>query len=260
MAIHPTAIIDESAVIDSSTEIGPNVIIEGDTRIGKRNKIYPGAFICRGTTMGDDNQVHMGAVVGHVTQDKAYRGEKSYLHIGNNNVIREYATIHRGSLSESATTIGNGCLLMGGCHIAHDCQIGNGVIIANMVGLAGYVEVCDRAILSGGTMVHQFVKIGRLSICSGNSRVGMDVPPFTIVAERNEAWGVNVIGLKRAGLSPETIHELRKLHRTFFRSRKARSDVINELKGSPEFSSSESQELITFIEESKRGVCSRSRR
>ncbi len=215
----------------------------------------PHAFVGSYTTIGDDNQIHMGAVVGHIPQDKAFKEAVSFVEVGNNNVIREYVTIHRGSLQDAKTIIGNGCLLMGGCHIAHDCVVGNDVIMANMSGIAGYVQIADRAILSGGAMVHQFVKIGRFALVSGNSRIGMDVPPFTIVAERNEVFGVNLVGLKRAGFQPEVIQELRKLHRFFFRTNKARSDLITEIKQNTDLNSAETQEFIDFVEASSRGVC-----
>ncbi len=256
MAIHPTAIIGETAEIHPSTEIGPFVIIEDGTTIGKNNHIMAHAFIGSGTTIGDNNTIHMGAIVGHITQDKAFQGDKSYLHVGNNNTIREYATIHRGSLAESITKIGDGCLIMGGCHIAHDCILGNEVIMANMCGIAGYVQVEDRAIISGGAMVHQFVRIGRLAIISGNSRISVDVPPFMIAAERNKVWGTNVVGLKRAQFSPEKIKEIRQLYKKVFRSTSTRSKIINDLKQEAySAANSEIEEFIEFVESSERGIC-----
>ena len=254
MPIHHTAIISKEASIDESTDIGPYVIIEGKVEIGKNNRIMAGAYIGHGTTIGEGNEIHMGAIVGHIPQDKSYKNEETFLHVGNYNIIREYVTIHKGSASGSSTIIGDSCLIMGGCHIAHDCKLGSHIIMANMSGMAGYVEVGDRAFISGGAMIHQFVKIGRLALLSGNSRMSMDIPPFVIAAERNQVWGINVIGLRRAGLASKTINELRELYRVFFKSNTPRMQLLKNLREHP-FSSEEVEEFLTFVENSKRGVC-----
>lgn len=254
MSIHPTAIVSKDAVLHESTEIGPFVIIEGGARIGKNNRIMASAFVGHGTVIGDNNEIHMGAILGHVPQDKSFKGEESYLEIGNDNVIREYASIHRGSGEGSRTVVGNNCLLMGGCHIAHNCHVGNYVIMANMSGIAGHVEVEDRAFISGGAMIHQFVKIGKIAIIAGNSRVSMDVPPFTIVAERNQVWGINVVGLRRAGLSAGTIQELKELYRIFFKTPLPRSQILEKIH-IRSFVSPEVKAFIEFVENSKRGIC-----
>ncbi|BBM87665.1 acyl-ACP--UDP-N-acetylglucosamine O-acyltransferase [Candidatus Uabimicrobium amorphum] len=256
MAIHPTAIVDKNAKIGKGNEIGPYVIIEGNAVIGDNNHIYPHAFIGENTTIGNNNEIHMGAVIGHFPQDKAFKKDsKTFLVVGDNNTFREYVTIHRGTEPESTTKIGNGCLIMGGAHIAHDCQVGNNVIMANMSGIAGYVEIEDGAILSGGSMVHQFVRIGKMAILSGNCRINMDVPPFLIAGERNQTWGVNIVGLKRAGFSKQQIRDLRKLYSLFTQtgSRQKMLDGINE----EDFSESKEfvDHFVSFVEKSKRGTC-----
>lgn len=254
MAIHPTAIISNEAVIDPTTDIGPYVIIEGMVKLGKNNKILPSAFIGQGTIIGDNNEIHMGAVVGHLPQDKSYKGEETHLLIGNNNIIREHVSIHRGSTTGSTTHVGDNCLLMGGCHIAHDCHVGNNVIMANMAGAAGHVDIGDRAFIGGGAMIHQFVKVGRVAIIAGNARMSMDIPPFMIAAERNQVWSINVIGLKRAGFTSEAIRELREVFRIFFKTPAPRTELLQQIRNHG-FAAPEVNEFIQFIEESKRGVC-----
>ena len=256
MAIHPTAIVDKNAKIGKGNEIGPYVIIEGNAIIGDNNHIYPHAFIGENTTIGNNNEIHMGAVIGHFPQDRAFKKDsKTFLVVGDNNTFREYVTIHRGTEPESTTKIGNGCLIMGGAHIAHDCQVGNRVTMANMSGIAGYVEIEDGAILSGGSMVHQFVRIGKLAILSGNCRINMDVPPFLIAGERNQTWGVNIVGLKRAGFSKQQIRDLRKLYSLFTQT----GSQQKMLEGIGDEDFSESQEFVdhfvSFVQKSKRGTC-----
>ena len=253
MAIHPTAIISRDAIIHESTEIGPYVIIEDEVKIGKNNKIMAGAFIGHSTNIGDNNEIHMGAIIGHVPQDKKYRGEKTCVVIGNNNIIREYVTIHRGSSQNGSTIVGNNCLLMGSCHIAHDCNVGDEIIMANMAAMAGHVHVGDRAFISGGAMIHQFVTIGRLAILAGNSRFSMDIPPFVIAAERNQVWGVNVVGLRRAGFTSKTINELKEFYRVFFKEATSRDQILEKMK--QQFAIPEVTEFVEFIKNSKRGIC-----
>ncbi len=254
MAIHPTAIISKESEIHSSSDIGPYAIIEGRAHIGKNNRILAGAFVGTGTTIGDNNEIHMGAVVGHTPQDKSFQGQETFLHIGSNNIIREHVTIHRATATGGSTVVGSNCLIMGGCHIAHDCHIGDNVIMANMAGIAGHVEVGDRAFIGGGAMMHQFVRIGRVAIVAGNARISMDIPPFMIAAERNQVWGVNVIGLRRAGFTAPTILELRELYRMFFRTPAPRSKLLEDIRAHG-FTASEIKEFISFVETSKRGVC-----
>lgn len=257
MAIHPTAIIDKNAIIGQGNEIGPYVIIEGNAKIGDNNHIYPHAFIGKNTTIGNGNEIHIGAVVGHFPQDKAFdKNSESFLIVGDNNTIREYVTIHRGTETGSSTVLGNRCLIMGGVHIAHDCRVGDDVIMANMSAIAGYVCVENKAIISGGSMIHQFVRIGELAILSGNCRINMDVPPYLIAGEKNQTWGVNLVGLKRAGLEKQQIRDLRKVY-SFFVRKSTRQEIIDAIKNE-NFTSSKKyiDHFIDFIQKSERGTCS----
>ena len=256
MAIHPTAIVDKNAKIGKGNEIGPYVIIEGNVTIGDNNHIYPHAFIGENTTIGSGNEIHMGAVVGHFPQDKSFKKDsKTYLVVGDNNTIREYVTIHRGTEPETTTKIGNDCLIMGGAHIAHDCQLGNGIIMANMSGIAGYVQIEDNAILSGGSMVHQFVRIGKLAILSGNCRINMDVPPFLIAGERNQTWGVNIVGLKRAGFSKQQVRDLRKVYSLYTQAGSQQKMIDAIAEGDFGESKAYIDHFVNFVQSSKRGTC-----
>ena len=255
MAIHPTAVVSKDLIIDESTEIGPYVIIEENVKIGKNNKIMAHAYIGQGTTIGNGNVIHMGAVLGHEPQDKKFTSDqKTFLYVGDNNIIREYVTIHRGCVTDF-TKIGNDSLLMGCCHVAHDCRLGDSIIMANMSALGGHVVVADNAFISGGAMVHQFVQIGRFALLSGNSRISMDVPPFVIAAEKNQVWGINVVGLKRNNFSSELINKIKKLYRIFFKRHLSQTEILEEIKQDPSFSSPEVEEFIKFVENSNRGVC-----
>ncbi len=248
------SVIGNSVILGDENDIGIDVVVEDEVQIGHKNQIMVRAFLGNGSILGNQNQIHIGAVVGHIPQDLKFKNQKTGLKIGDGNVIREYATIHRSTSTETATIIGNNCFLMGGCHIAHDCHLGNNVIVANMAGMAGHVQIGDRAFLSGGAMIHQFVQIGRLAIVAGNGRFNMDVPPFAMAGEMNEVWGINTIGLRRAQIPSKTINELRELFRLFFASKAPRSETIEKIKQHG-FSSPEVQEFISFVENSKRGIC-----
>jgi UDP-N-acetylglucosamine acyltransferase len=252
MSIHTTASISPQADIDPSVDIGPNVIIEGRVSIGRGTKIYANAYIAGVTTIGQDNEIHMGAIIGHDPQDFAFdKTITSYVEIGNKNVIREYCTIHRGTKPETKTTIGNNNFLMAGAHAAHNVTIGNNVIIANNVLFGGYVTVGDNAFVSGGAAVHQFVTIGRLAMLSGNGRFSMDIPPFVIALERNSVEGVNLVGLRRAGLSAETIREIKNAYTIFYLSGLQKRKAIEQMQ-SKGFASPEAMEFIEFIKTAKR--------
>ena len=210
MAIHPTAIISPQADLDPSVDIGPYVVIDGTVRVGRGTRILAHAVLTGWTEIGEENEIHMGAVIGHVPQDVSYAGAKSFLRIGHRNIIREHSQIHRGTQPESATIIGNDNYLMQHAHVAHNCRLGNQTIIAGGALLAGYVDVADRAFVSGNCVVHQFVKIGTLALLRGLSRTSRDVPPFCIMDGTHTVRGLNVVGLRRAGFSRERITALRR--------------------------------------------------
>jgi UDP-N-acetylglucosamine acyltransferase len=256
MAIHPTAIISAEAELDSSVEVGPNVIIDGPVRIGAGTRLWANAYVTGHTEIGRENQIHMGAVIGHEPQDlKFNRNTVSHLRIGDRNIFREYTTVHRATEPETATVIGHDCFLMAAAHIGHNSVIGNGVIICNGALVAGHVHVGDRAFLSGCVLIHQFTHSGRLAMFSGGARVSMDVPPFTLVAERNEVHALNIIGLKRAGLAPAAIAELKRLFKVFYHSGLNGSQARAEASREGAFVTAEAREFMEFVRRSPNGIC-----
>jgi UDP-N-acetylglucosamine acyltransferase len=257
MPIHPTAIVSPKAELDSSVDVGPHAIIEEYVKIAAGTRVMASAYITGHTEIGRDNQIHMGAVIGHEPQDLKFdRTCRSYLKIGDRNVFREYCTVHRGTGPESATVIGNDCYLMANAHVGHNCVVGNNVIIVNSVLLAGHVRVDDYAIISGGTVVHQFTHIGRLVMCSGNARISMNVPPFTMEAERNEIHGLNLVGLRRAKISREAISELKRLYQLFYLSGVNGTQALQEASMEGAYKTAEAQEFIEFVRNSPKGICS----
>jgi UDP-N-acetylglucosamine acyltransferase len=253
MPIHPTAVVDPRAAIDVQADVGPYVVIDGPVTVGPRTRVMAHAVLTGHTTIGADNVIHMGAVVGHEPQDLAFGGQESHLRIGDRNVIREYAQLHRGTTPGSATVIGDDNYIMSGAHIAHNCRLGHRVIVAGSAMLAGYVDVGDRAFVSGGCFVHQHVRIGRLALLRGLSRTSRDVPPFCIMDGTHTVRALNRIGLRRAGMSAEQIRALHDAFARLFRRARNLRLALAELEGSectPEVS-----ELIAFIHASSRGVC-----
>jgi UDP-N-acetylglucosamine acyltransferase len=253
MAIHPTAIVSPKAELDSSVEVGPHAIVEDHVKIGAGTKVWANAYLTGHTEIGRENQIHMGAVLGHEPQDLKFdRSRRTYLRIGDRNVFREYTTVHRGTEAESATVIGNDCFLMAQAHVGHNCVLGNGVILANAALLAGHVHIGDRAFISGCAVVHQFTRVGRLALLSGSSGISMDLPPFTLAAERNQVRALNLVGLRRAKISREAISELKKLFQLFFLSGKKVSEALAETDGA--FQTAEAHEFIEFVRTSPNGI------
>jgi UDP-N-acetylglucosamine acyltransferase len=251
MPIHPTAIVSRKAELDSSVEIGPHAIIEERVKIGARTKIWANAYITGHTEIGRDNEIHIGAVLGHEPQDLKFdRHCRSYLRIGDRNVFREYCNVHRGTEPESATIIGNDCYLMATSHVGHNCVIGNNVIICNCALVAGHVNVGDGTFISGGVVIHQFTRVGRLAMFSGNARVSIDVPPFTLAAERNEISALNLVGLRRAKIASAAVSELKKLFQLFYLSGKNGLQAIAEADG--KFTTAEAREFIQFFKAGRR--------
>lgn len=216
--IHATAVIDTQAELDADVTVGAHAVIEGPVRIGAGTCIYPGAYVSGHTTIGQRCQIHPGAAVGGPPQDIAYGGERSYCTIGDETIIREGASVHRGGKTDSSTVIGRACMLMCNAHVAHDCQLGDRVILTNLAVLAGHVVVEDDVLFAGITGVHQFVRIGTVAMISGMTRVPMDVPPFFICAGDGTCIGVNTVGMRRAGYSPAEIQDARQAYRTLYRS------------------------------------------
>jgi UDP-N-acetylglucosamine acyltransferase len=258
MAIHPTAVVDPKAEVDSSVEVGPYAVIEKGVIIGVDSIVGAHAVVSGPTIIGERNLIGSFAMVGGAPQDLGYKGEPTELIIGNDNQIREYASIHRGTpTGRQKTTIGNRNLLMAYTHVAHDCKIGNDVIMANVATLAGHVEVGDKASIGGLVAIHQFCRIGTYSYIGGVSGLSLDVPPFVIIAgtrNRTRISGINKVGLRRNGFKRETISNLDKAFRIIFRSPNLlMKDAIEVAK--KEFPDCpEVQVLVKFFEDSKRGV------
>ena len=254
MLIHPTAIIGKNVSIGEGSEIGPHVVIEDGARIGSGNKIWPGAYICSGTEIGNDNEIHMNTVIGHAPQDLAYKGTPTKTLVGHKNIIREFTTIHRGTKEGTATVLGNNNFLMAYTHVGHNCQIGNHVIMVNNATLGGYCIIEDSAFLSGMIVVHQFTTIGRLALVSGLSAVNRDVPPFTVCGGRaSVVYGLNVIGLRRAGTSPQTRDEIKRAFKLLYRSDLNLTNAISEIEKIA--TTPEVKYFLEFIRNSKRGIC-----
>lgn len=253
--IHPTAIVEPVAELGAGVSVGPYSIIEANVQVGDGTTIGARVTIEGHTTIGKDNQIFTGAVVGSVTQDKKYRGGIAYLKIGDRNKIREYITINPGTEDGTETVIGNDNLIMAYAHVAHNCIIGNETIIANAGTLAGHVIVEDRAVIGGLSGVHQFVRIGYLAIVGGSSKAVQDIPPYMMVdGHPAKAYGLNVVGLERAGVPKDERIHLKRAFKIVFRSRLLTKKATQILKAELLPSQAISR-LITFLENSERGIC-----
>ncbi|HCF96731.1 MAG TPA: acyl-[acyl-carrier-protein]--UDP-N-acetylglucosamine O-acyltransferase [Verrucomicrobia bacterium] len=250
---HPTAIIDPKSEIGTNVTIGPFAIIEADTVIGDGCSIGPYAVIASGTRLGKDNQVFARAMLGFPPQDIAWSGGTSYLQIGDRNIFREGITLHRGTGEGSQTTIGNDCFFMAMAHVAHNAIIGNRVILTNNVMIAGYANIQDYVVLGGGAAVHQFTRVGRMTMIGGGARIRTDIPPFVLASENNTVFGLNLVGLRRNGVPRESIRALRQALKWLYCSGLSIPGALENLRNMPE-PTAEIQELITFIETSKRGI------
>ena len=258
MNIHPTAIVDPGAELDSSVDVGPYVIIENRVQIGRDTVIKPHSVISGPTTIGSGNVIGPFATVGAPPQDLKYKGEDTELVVGDNNQIREYVSIHRGTVTDKAiTTVGSGNLLMGYVHIAHDCVIGNSAILANAATLAGHVQVDDHAIIGGLVAVHQFTRIGSYSYIGGLSGISKDVPPFVIVSgtrKHMRVSGINKVGLRRCGFDNETLKKLDKAYRIIFMSPELLLQDALEQAAAEVTGCEPVNQLINFFRTSKQGV------
>ena len=252
--IHPTAIIHPDAELGEGVEVGPFAIISENVKIGDRTKVGPRVTIEGYTTLGSDNEIFTGAVIGSPTQDKKFDGGVSYLKIGSRNKIREYVTMNPGTKEGTETVVGNDNLLMAYVHIAHDCIVHNHTVLANAATLAGHVIVEDRAIIGGLTGVHQFVRVGTLSITGGCSKIVQDVPPYMMAdGHPARAFGVNSVGLDRANFSSEEKLAIKKAFKIIFRSKSTLKTAIKEL---DKISSPHSiPTLIAFLKQCERGIC-----
>ena len=257
VSIHPLAVVHPDARLGRGVEIGPFCLVGEKARIGDGTKLFSNVIINGHTVIGRDNEIHPFAVIGGTSQDKKYRGEISYVRIGDRNVLREYVSINRGTGSETDTVLGDDNHLLAGVHVAHNCRIGNRVVMSNLASLAGHVVVGDGANIGGMVGVHQFVRIGRMAMIGGMSRVVKDIPPFMLVEGNPTAiYGLNTVGLKRANLSPEVSTELKEAYRILYRSNLNLSTALETLRD--KMRTDEGRELIAFLqEETDRGILKR---
>lgn len=254
-SVHPTAVIYSGARLHPTVQVGPYAVIGPNVELGAGTTVGPHAVIEGRTRVGERNRIFQFASVGAQPQDLKYAGEDSELHIGDENLIREFSTLHKGTVGGGGVTrIGNGNLFMAYSHVAHDSQVGNGCVFANSATLGGHVEIGDHVILGGLSAVHQFTRIGRHAFVAGGSMVVMDVPPYcTAQGDRAELVGINSVGLARHGFTEEKIGQIKDAYRVLFRSKLPLDEALDrlrtELGGNPEV-----EVLLSFVASSKRGL------
>lgn len=252
--IAPTARVHPDAVIGPGVVLADYTIVEQDVVIGAQCELEPHVYVKRWTTLGARNKISAGTVLGTDPLDKNFSGARSYLKIGDGNTIREHYTISRGTAPESETVVGDDNYIMTSGHIAHNCRIGNRTVIASCALIAGYVDVEDQAFISGGVVVHQYSKIGRLAMIGGNTRVNLDVPPYFLYTDFNVTpCGLNLVGLKRAGFTHSEVQALKAAYKLLYRSGLRLEEALQRIQN--EVPTAHTQHLVAFIESSKRGIC-----
>ncbi len=254
-AIHPTALVDPRARLAQGVRVGPYSVIDGDVEIGEHTSIGAHCVVTGHTTIGRENRIFHFCSIGEANQDKKYRGEPTRLAIGDRNTIREYCSLHRGTVQDGGlTTVGHDNWIMAYCHIAHDCRVGNDTVFANNATLAGHVEIGDHTVLGGFTGVHQYVKVGAHVMAGVSSVVLQDIPPYVTVAGQPCApHGINSEGLKRRGFTPEAIAALKRAYKTLYKSglglAEARAALEEQAKLAPEVGA-----IVEFLATSTRGI------
>src|ERR1700681_1014927 len=259
MPVDPSASVAATARVHPQARIGPQVkigefaIVEEDVAIGAYCRIEPYVYVKRWTTLGERNEISAGVVLGTDPLDKHFTGERSYLRIGDGNIIREHFTISRGTAPESVTVIGDGNYIMTSGHIAHNCKIGNQTVIASCSLIAGYVEVEDQAFISGNVAIHQHCKVGRLAMVGGGTRVNVDVPPYFLYAGLYvKPTGLNRVGLRRAGFASHDIAALKAAYKVLYRSGLKLEDALQSIEQG--VLTDHTRHLVTFIRSSTRGI------
>ncbi len=252
--IHPTAVIHPKAVLHESVQVGPFAVIDESVTVGAGTVIGPHVHLAGVTVIGSGNRIHTGCVLGDAPQDLKYTGQPTRLRIGSDNVFREHVTVHRSTTEEGETVIGSNNFMMANSHVGHNAVLGNNIILANGALLAGHVQVADRVFVSGNCLVHQFVRIGTLALMQGGAAISKDLPPFSIARGNNLICGLNVVGLRRAGLTALERQRLKQLYHALFR----RGDrmVVALEKARVSFTGEWEKLLIDFAATSKRGLCS----
>ncbi len=251
--IHPTALVSPDAVLGEGVRIGPYAVVHGGAVIGDGTVIDAHAVIYGCVRLGRNNYVGCGAVLGGEPQDLSFKGQETWVEIGDGNTIREYVTIHRATQEGGSTRVGSNCFIMAYSHIAHDCVIGDNVIITNYAGISGFVEIEDRAVISGHVGIHQFVRIGRLAFVSGGSFPGQDIPPYCMAAGRPaKIVGLNVVGMRRAGIPAEVRNQIKRAFDIYFRRGLNRSHALEIIER--ELDAPEVKIFVEFVKRSRRGV------
>jgi UDP-N-acetylglucosamine acyltransferase len=252
--IHPTAVIDPKAELDSDVTVGSYALIEGPIVIGPGTEIQSHAVITGSVRIGKNNRVGYGAIIGSFPQDLSFDPKvSSGVEIGDNNVIREYCTVHRGTKEGSNTIVGSNNLLMVGAHLGHNARVADHVILANNVLLAGYAEIHDRVFIGGGSVVHQFTRMGAVSLLQGNSGIGKDIPPFSIAIGKDCVAALNLIGLRRAGFGPALRKEMKSAFDLLYRSGLNTKQALGEAEERTWLP--ETMIFWNFVATSKRGIC-----
>jgi UDP-N-acetylglucosamine acyltransferase len=252
--IHPTAVVHPQAQVHASVKIGPYAVIDADVELGPECIVGPHVYITGRTSIGARNEFHAGCVIGDAPQDLKYKGDPTRLRIGDQNVFREHVTVHRSNSTAEDTVVGSHNFLMAHCHVAHNCQLGDHITMANGALIAGHVIVQDRAFISGNCVVHQFCRIGTLSLMQGAAGISKDLPPFTVARHgANTLSGLNSIGLRRSNFSTQERMELKRLYHELFLSDANLRDALAAAR--LKFTSPKCRVLLDFVAESKRGVC-----
>ncbi len=260
MAVHPTALVDPGARLDPSARIGPYAVIGPEVSIAADAVVGPHAVVVSHTRIGAACAIHAHAVIGDTPQDLAFRDAPSWVEIGEGAIIREGVTIHRGTKPDTVTRVGAGCFLMANSHLAHNVRLGRRAIVANGALLAGYVEVEDGAFISGNAIIHQFCRVGRLAMLGGGSAISRDVPPFctTFTGAYNEVVGLNVVGLRRAGFTPDQRLQVKRAFALFYRQGLRPAEALARMRA--ELPEGPAWEFADFAAASARGLCALSRR
>lgn len=252
--VHPAAVVHSDAELHPTARVGPHAVVGPGVTLGAEVEVASNALVERDTVVGEGCRIHHGAVLGTDPQDLKYEGEPATLEVGSGTVIREYATLNRGTRASGKTVVGENCLIMAYAHVAHDCRIGDRVILANTVNMGGHVEIDDHAVVGGVSAIHQFVRIGRHAFVGGGSRLPQDVPPYLMVAGNPcSAYGLNTVGLRRRGFDREVVGELRSAYRKLFQSDQNLGRALDSLEEEGGYGQ-EVAALIQFIRASERGV------
>ena len=252
--IHPTAVIHPQAKLAAGVRVGPHAVIDAEVELGADCVVGPHVYLTGQTTIGARNKFHSGCVIGNIPQDLKYKGDATRLRIGDDNTFREHVTVNCSTTMEGETVLGSDILLMAGSHVGHDSVVGDHVIIANCSALGGHVTVGHRAVLSACVVIHQFVRVGTLVMAQGGAAISQDLPPFTMAHNGlNRLCGLNIVGLRRAGVTPGERLELKQVYHALFRSGKNLREAVTEARD--KFTTDRAKLFLDFVATSKRGVC-----